>query len=135
MNKDDIVLKVKSLGLPDGSYVVFGSCPMAAVGIRDSGDVDMMVTKEILNELAYKGWKQVIKGPNDTPLQYGVFDVHDNWNFSQYKPTLDELLADAMVIDGVPFASLEHVRKWKAASGRQKDLVDIKLIDDYIATH
>jgi hypothetical protein len=37
-----------------------------------------------------------------------------------------------MVIDGIPFASLEEVRKWKIASGRPKDIADIKLIDEYL---
>ena len=69
------------------------------------------------------------KSPNDKPLARDVFEAHDNWNFSSYRPTLEQLLASATVIDGIPFASLEEVRKWKVASGRPKDLADVKLID------
>ena len=42
MNKREIIEKVKSLNLPNNSYVVFGNCPMAVAGIRESNDVDLL---------------------------------------------------------------------------------------------
>ena len=35
-------------------------------------------------------------------------------------------------MENLPVASLESVKKQKSQLGREKDLVDIKLIDDYI---
>lgn len=132
MNKEEIVRKVKNLGLPTGSFVVFGSCPMAIAGIRESQDIDLLVTPEILSMLSHNGWKQKVKSPNDKPLVFKDFEAHDTWNFSSYKPTLDQLLATAVSIEGIPFASLEEVKKWKTASGRPKDLADIKLINEHL---
>jgi len=132
MTGQDIIRKTKELNLPKGSYIVFGSCPMAVARIRESSDIDMLVTDEVFESLATSGWKIVIKGPRDNPLALGDFEAHNNWNFSSYSPTLEQLLSTATVVEGVPFASLEEVRKWKAASGRPKDLVDIKLIDKYL---
>ena len=134
MTKQEIVDKVKGLNLPKNSYVVFGSCPLAAAEIREAGDVDLLVSKVLFDQLKQVGWPEIDKGKADKPLARDVFEVHHSWNFSSYQPTLEQLLSSAMMVDGVPFASLEEVRKWKAASGRPKDLKDIDLIDKYLAT-
>lgn len=131
MKKNEIIEKVKALGLPGGEYVVFGSCPLAIAGIREAGDIDMLVSDSLWEQLKREGWQIVDKGPDDKPLAHDVFEVHNSWNFSSYQPTLKELLTSADVYDDIPFASLEEVRKWKTASGREKDLKDIKLIDAY----
>lgn len=133
MTKQDIIEKVKELNLPAGGYVVFGSCPLAAAGLREANDIDVLVSNEVLARLKQAGWEQVDKGENDKPLTYDVFEAHNSWNFSSYSPTLKRLLETADVIDGIPFASLDEVRKWKAASGRPKDLHDIELIDVYFS--
>lgn len=133
MKKQDIVDKVKELSLPEGSYIVFGSGPMAAAGIREASDVDLFATTEVLQDLKNAGWQQLVKSPGDAPYVYDVYEVHDSWNFSSYAPTLKQLLETATIIDGVPFASLDEVRKWKQSSGRPKDLIDIELIDAYLA--
>lgn len=134
MTKEEIVEKVKTLGLPEYSYIVFGSCPLAAAGIRETNDIDMLVSPETFEKLKAAGWQELHKNENDKPLIRDVFEAHKNWNFSSYNPTLVHLLASATVIDGVPFASLREVRKWKLSSGRPKDLRDIKLIDAYLKT-
>lgn len=132
MTKQEIILKVKTLGWPRGSYIVFGSCPLAAAGIREANDIDFLVSKELFDSLRKEGWVEVQKGPGDKPLKYDIFEVHESWNFSSYKPTLEQLLASADVFNGVPFASLAEVRNWKIASNRPKDLTDIELIDKHL---
>jgi len=133
MTISEIIAKAKTLNLPEHSYIVFGSCPMAAAGLREANDIDMLVSDSAFRELSRRGWQELQKGPDDKPLVFDVFEAHPNWNFSSYKPTLEHLLATADVIDGVPFASLDEVRKWKVSSGRPKDLVDTELIDKYLA--
>jgi hypothetical protein len=129
MTKQEIIQKVRELHLTDGSYIVFGSCPLAAVGIREANDIDLLVSEETLQKLIGDGWQKLAKGQNDNPYVRDVFEAHTKWNFSSYQPTLEGLLKTATVIEGVPFASLEEVRKWKVSSGRPKDFVDIELID------
>jgi hypothetical protein len=133
MTKQEIIAQVKTLGLPEGSYIVFGSGPLAAAEIREAGDVDLYVTTEVLDELIQRGWQQTDKDPKDRPYTSGIFEAHANWDFSPYAPTLEHLLASAHVIEDVPFASLEEVRKWKEASGGTKHDADIKLIDEYLS--
>ena len=135
MNKEEIIQKIKALNLPKNSYIVFGSCPLAAVGIREANDIDLLVSEEVFAELKEDGWRELDKGLNDIPLTHDVFEAHQkNWSFSSRNPTLKELLANAMTIDDIPFASLEEVRIWKVTSGRTKDIEDIKLIDEYLMT-
>ncbi|MFA4845783.1 MAG: hypothetical protein WC654_04460 [Patescibacteria group bacterium] len=129
MNKEEIITKVKSLNFPDGSYIVFGSAPLAMAGLREAHDIDFLVSSELFENLRSKGWEEIDKGKNDKPLVHDVFEAHKTWDFSSYCPSLEQLLENGTVIDGINFASLEDVRKWKVSSGRPKDLVDIKLID------
>src|SRR3989338_6133729 len=106
MTGSDIIKNMKKLGLPAGSYVVFGSAPLALAGLREANDIDLLVTPELYAKLEEQGWQKIQKSPHDTPLVRDVFEAHDNWNFSSYNPTLSHLLATATVVDGVPFASL-----------------------------
>ena len=132
MTKNEIIAKVKALNLPTNSYIVFGSCPMAVAGLRESSDIDLFASDKVLASLKETGWEQSDEG--DKPLVHDVFDAHDNWNFGpSYNPTLEYLLATADVVDGVPFVSLAEVKKWKTIMGRPKDMQDIKLIDNYLA--
>ncbi len=117
------------MNLPKNSYVVFGSCPLAIAGIREANDIDLLVSPELFSDLRKSGWKELEKSPADRPLVHDVFEAHENWNFTPYQPTLEHLLSSATTIDGIPFASIEEVRKWKVTSGRPKDLADIELID------
>src|SRR5882724_6159642 len=135
MNKHEVINKMKSLNLPKGSYIVYGSAPFVIHGIREVNDIDMYVTKEIFEDLKKKGWKKVYKGLKDEPLTYDIFEAHDTWEFSPYSPTLPDLLSRATEVEGITFASLIDVKKWKQGSGRPKDIVDLKLIDDYLAKH
>jgi len=131
MTDVEIIAKVKSLELPKGSYVVFGSCPLAIAGIREAGDIDMLVGDDLYKNFSSRGWVEVDKGPRDKPLTWDVFEAHNHWSFSTYSPTLEQLLKTADYIDDIPFASIDEVRKWKVASGRPKDIKDIELIDNY----
>jgi 2-phosphoglycerate kinase len=134
MTAQEIIEKVKALNLPKDSYCVFGSCPMAVAGIREANDIDLLVSKEVLAELRQRGWKEVYKAADDVPVASDVFEAHDHWNFSSYSPTLEYLLSTATVVDSVPFASLEEVKKWKTASDKPKHQEDVRLIDEYLRT-
>ena len=133
MTKEEIITKVKTLNLPKNSYIVFGSAPLTVLGIREANDIDLLVSKEVFKKLKDAGWKELSKGPNDTPVVYDVFEAHDNWNFSSYNPTLEHLLTSAIEVEGIQFASLEEIRRWKLASDKPKHISDIKLIDNYLS--
>lgn len=133
MTKEEVIEKVKTLSLPEDSYVVFGSGPMAAIGLRDVNDIDLYVSPDVHQKLRIEGWKELVKGPSDKPLTHDVFEAHDNWSFSAYNPSLNDLLKNAFKVDGVNFASIEDVKKWKESLSRPKDIVDLELINNYLS--
>jgi hypothetical protein len=65
MTKQYIIDNVKSLNLPQGSYIVFGAAPLAICNIREANDIELLVRGDTLNGLQQAGWRQIIKGPLD----------------------------------------------------------------------
>ena len=61
MKKEEIVAKIKSLNLQIGTYVVYGSCPMAIMGLREANDIDLYVSPNIYKQLKKAGGKKFIK--------------------------------------------------------------------------
>ena len=128
----NIVDKVKSLNLPLGSYVVFGSAPLQVHGIRNSEDIDIVVTPEIYDKLKNEGWQEISVSDNKKVLIKDVFDVGIGWSYGNYQPDTDYLIQSAEYFDGIPFVNLEEVLKWKKEMNREKDLYDIELINKFL---
>jgi len=127
---------LKKLNLPIGQYVVIGSGPLGIRNLREIGDIDIVVGPELQKILAAKygvtddGQVKKIVFPED--------DIEAFWEGSFYTqqnddcaPTMAEIIAQAEIIDGLPFESLEHVLYFKRKIKRDKDLKDILLIEEW----
>jgi hypothetical protein len=126
---------LKRLGLPLGQYVVFGSGPMAAYGIRDSDDIDLLVTADLYQNLKAEGWG-IKHWPDGVEyLAQDNVEVADSWNYGSYHPSADDIITQAVMMNGIPYAPLTEVLAWKKAFGRPKDLIDVQLIEDYLRSH
>lgn len=131
----ELINQVKKLNLPKGKYIVFGSGPLAIYGIRESRDIDILALPEVFEQLKKDGWEETT-WTNDTRVVIkDNVEVWTSWDFGGYNPDPQELINKAEVIDGIPIASLEEVLAWKKAWGREKDLLDIKLIEKYLANN
>ena len=128
----NIIQKVKELNLPDGSYVVEGSAVMDILGIRKARDIDLVVSKEVYTKLKQdREWKEGFL--HDTNfLAKDIYEIWLEWDSKDNEPNLEELLKDAHVIDGVPFVNIKRLLGWKKRRKLEKDLVDIKLIEEYL---
>lgn len=127
--------EVKKLNLPLGGYVIVGSGPLAARGIRSYKDIDILVTKNLYEKLIKNGWKIIeINGVNEKfeELKNGKFEITKRFWCGDYKPSTETLIKNAEVINGVPFMPLPELIKFKKALGREKDLKDIVLIENYL---
>lgn len=71
----DIVTKVKELNLPHGQYVVFGSGPLAVHSIRETRDVDLLVTDKFYNRLKEQGWEEREWDSGGTYLSKDIYEV------------------------------------------------------------
>lgn len=99
--------------LPKGNYIVTGSGILSALGIRESADIDLVVSPHIL--------------PLFSSEPASLFEVTTDW----FGKTLDEMLPDACYIDGAPYLSLDGVVEYKTRLAREKDKNDLKLIKKF----
>ncbi|MEV5431047.1 hypothetical protein [Streptomyces sp. NPDC052701] len=128
--------KLISLGLPVDGYVIAGSGPMLARGLRENvGDLDV-----VANEAAWRvalEWGQ----PEAAPLGYaqrivlfdGVIEILDGW----FGYPVDSLIMEAETIEGIRFMPLKRVLEWKIkfknnGVGRKKDSRDIAVLRGYL---
>ena len=45
----------------------------------------------------------------------------------------NKLIDEAEIIDNLPWVHIEHVLEYKKILNREKDIADIKIIEDYLA--
>lgn len=128
----DYISRVKNLKLPKGEFFVCGSAIMDVLGIRKAEDIDILVSPRLYNELENKGWKKHEK--------YNILQDKDKicgakvtLDFMKENYSLEEIMPFAVIIDDIPFMSLEMLADAKRQMGREKDLRDIKLIEEYLA--
>lgn len=126
----NIAKKVQDLNLPENSFIVVGSGILSALGIRESQDIDLIVSVDVFDTLKKQGW-DVGNWPDQVSLTKEVFDVGTQWSGL----TVKELLVNATIIDDIPFLSLSDLRAWKLLKARPKDISDVALIDTYLKSH
>lgn len=120
------VEELKSLNLPEGSYAIFGSGPLAVRGLREAKDLDLLARKNVWDVLA----KKYPMNEKGTGLQIGNIEAFSGWLPWFEDP--NTLIDTAETIEGLPFVRLEHVVTWKRAMGREKDVRDLQLIEKYL---
>ncbi|MCF7820694.1 MAG: class I SAM-dependent methyltransferase [Candidatus Pacebacteria bacterium] len=127
----NIFQKLKELNLPLGEYVLIGSTPLAARGIREAGDLDMAVTPKLFKQLIESKKYQKVEKYGKTFLEGNDVDIAPQLNWDAYPTTTEEAIKTADIINGYPFLSIAETIKFKKALGRDKDFRDIKLLEDY----
>ena len=128
--------EVKKLDLPAGEYLVCGSGIMSALGIRECSDIDLLVTPSLFEELKRRGWdyhEVEIDGRSRPKLTYGPAEAYTELWYGNERVPGDALIAEAEIIDGVPFQPLHELLKMKRAMNREKDRRDIESIEKYLA--
>lgn len=113
------------LGLSRDEFAIFGSGPMGIRGIRESSDVDIIVRPDVWDRLCEKYERE-----KDFLIRVGDVEVYKNW--STWFSDMDALIDDADVIEGYRFVKLKYVVEWKKANGREKDLRDVELIEEFL---
>lgn len=127
----NIIEKIKELNFPKEHYVVIGSGTMDVLGIRKAQDIDISASEELFEVLKNSGdWEEYEKYGRPF-LKKDVFEINNQLNWDKYNTVLEEANKTALFIDGIPFLSLDELVKFKIASGREKDIQDIKLIKEF----
>lgn len=132
----NVIKEVKKLDLPVGKYLVCGSGIMAALGIRECEDIDLLVTPRAFDELRKRGWEYrvvEIGGRQREKLSLGIVEAYTDLWYGDERQDADAQIAGAEVIDGIPFQPLAELLRMKRAMGREKDRLDIARIETYLA--
>lgn len=133
----DVIARIKSLNLPIGKYIVFGSSVMEVHGIRKARDVDVIVDKDVYEELKRRGWKRhwfFKRVLTCKALKKDGNEAYSHIKWKNYRVENAELFKNAEVIDGVPFMELKEYLRYKKCLPREKDKKDVELIEAYLAS-
>lgn len=134
----DIFTEVHELSFPLGEYVVVGSGHLAAIGFKQIHDIDIVVSEDVFNKCIKLGWEKL---PWTYPerlgqiyLRKGIIEMYLDVGTEDFKPTLEELVARAVIIGNVPFASLNDILNFKRSylKNNFKHQSDIELIEDIL---
>lgn len=133
MNKDNLVTAVESLNFDEEDYIIVGSGILGMLELREIEDIDIVVSQDIFDNIqALNKWGVKKFADGSHYLTKDIFEIGLDWDSKDCKPNLTELKKDQILIQGIPFINLLRLKSWKLIKGRDKDLIDIKLIDDYL---
>ncbi|WP_346849061.1 hypothetical protein [uncultured Clostridium sp.] len=123
LGKEYIVKILKNMELPLSEYWITSGAGLVIHGVKETtNDIDLGCTTNLVELFLKKGCKYTVEKDNSRIIQINdTIEILENW-------FVDEIV----IIDGLPVGSLESIKKQKAQLGREKDIKDIKLIDDYI---
>lgn len=131
----NIIERAKKLNFPPGKYVIVENGPLEALGIRQASDIDITVLPELYARLRATGEWIEEERYGKIFLKKEKVDIIPQLSWSEYPTSTEEVVAGAMVIDGIYFMNLRELKKFKKALGREKDFSDIALIDEYLEKH
>jgi predicted nucleotidyltransferase len=133
----EVIQKIKVLNLPTSKYIVLGGSVLAVRGIRETKDIDVLVLPEVFAQLSQEGWQldpEYERKWNRKRLRKEDYEVYPDLYLESEERFIDvqELIASADVIEDIPFQPLEHLLVAKREGHREKDVSDVKLIEEYL---
>ena len=131
--------KVKALNLPLDQIIVIGSGILDQLGIRPASDIDLAASSDLMKKFSEESGDWIKKFDDNQRFYFvkddGSAEVWDGWVFDGQVVSYGELLSQSVEYDGVRFVDLKFLRKWKSWRGREKDVQDVKLIDEWRANN
>ena len=126
-----IIKRFFELNLPPEHCVVIGSGLLDALNLRESSDIDLVVSEELFVRLRQAdGWQAEVKY-GETVLTKGDAEVWLSWG-SRGTPNFKQLYEQGVSIDGVRFVDPVFLLNWKKDRASDKDLRDVKLLEEYL---
>ena len=132
----NILEDIKRLEFPQGQYIIVGSGPLVVRGIRETNDIDIVVSPELFEKCKQDWWEQLPRTYPDKIgqiyLRHGYVELFLDVNCADFNPTREELVQRADIIEEIAFASLEDMIKLKQSYNKPKHWEDIKRIEKYL---
>ena len=123
MNKNDIINRLEDLNFDKNRYWVLAGSAMVLHGIRpETHDIDMGCTKEFADELETEGYPTVVMPDGTRRITYAEdVEIFEDWIFDR-----------VVFVEGIPVISLEGLLEMKRSLGREKDLRDVQMIEEFL---
>lgn len=135
MNKEELLNEIQKLEFPNTDFIIVGGSALAIRNLRDTFDLDIVVTVGLFEKLKTDNkWTYKIR-PNGKPKLYKDFvEVYLDVNTENFQITTSQLFEHADVFHHIQFIDLQTLMHFKRSYGREKDFHDIELIQSYLLT-
>ncbi|OHA57473.1 MAG: hypothetical protein A2114_01590 [Candidatus Vogelbacteria bacterium GWA1_51_14] len=130
MELEGLLNQLDELGLPKDQYAITSSGPLAVRGIRPAKDLDLVVSDNLWQELI--GRYPVKDLGLCQSIQIGEIEILGNFKDGQLISS-EQQITEADIINSHRYVNLDTIIKFKKLLSRDKDLADIKLIEEYLA--
>lgn len=123
MNKNDIINRLEDLNFDKNGYWVLAGSAMVLHGIRpETHDIDMGCTKEFADELETEGYPTTVMPDGTRRITYAEdVEIFEDWIFDR-----------VVFVDEIPVISLDGLLEMKRSLGREKDMRDVQMIEEFL---
>ncbi len=135
MNIRKQVENLKRIHMPKDQFVVVSSGALAVRGIREANDIDVIVQPDLWAELTKKyivklngNGIEVIALDNEIEILNPSQSIFGNSSVIK----IVDIFKYSDEFDDIKYINLDHLKSIKSALGRDKDLRDITLIEEYM---
>ena len=125
MRRNEIIELLKKYKFDTKNYIVISGAAMVIANVKyQTNDIDIAVSKEYYNYLL-----------NNYNCEFDCINIYNNKVFfidNIINFSYDYFDCKYTVIDGIKVQTLDSIKQLKKNLNREKDIEDIKLIDDKI---
>lgn len=119
--------RIDHYSLPVDQVIVAGNGLLDHLGIRKSDDLDVVASGQLFEELSTQPGCEVGSADGDDFCRRPGLEVFRTWFGKSYA----DLLPSTEMIDDVRHLDVQTLKQWKKDLGREKELADIKLLEEY----
>lgn len=133
MNIKLLLGELDKLNIPKDKMAITSSGPMGIRGLREIGDLDIIVYPEVWEDLSNK--HEVVRDGDFESITIGNIQVlgDGSWFTDPKYGVVKEDIDNSDTIDGYRFVKLEKILTIKKLKNRPKDIEDVKLIQEYLS--
>lgn len=123
MNRDELLNRLETLNFSKEDYWLITGGAMVLYGLRDeTGDIDLGCTPKLAAQLQAQGYPVTAMPDGTKKICYADdVEIFEEWLYDRVE-----------MRHGVPVISLNGLIAMKRSIGREKDLRDIRLIEEYL---
>ena len=129
---------LQKIGLNSDNCVVIGSGILQSLGIRQSKDIDVVVSGDIYDSLKNSDKFKATESHGQEILVDSIFEIGTNWEVLGKSYKFEDLKRESIIIDNIRYITLKFLYKVKQSwikrdrNVRQKDVNDLELIESYL---